>query len=99
MSVIKFGLRSGSDYEVGKITEHKGKLTWLAVTNNNLDTEQVVAEYGYAHNILPIPYRDAHRSDPLALCRGVSYSQDPAAPRKWTITATYSSAPLKQADQ
>jgi len=99
MSVIKFGLRSGTDYEVGKITEHKGKLTWLAVTDNNLDTEQTVAQYGYSHSLLPIPYLTTFRNDPLALCRGVSFTQDPQAPRKWTIVAIFSSAPLKQADQ
>lgn len=94
MSVIKMGLVSGRGVDLGKITEGKGKAQWLAVTNSNFDNESTILAYGYANEILPVPYVSTHPIYPVMLCRGIRVYQDRQAPRKWEIDATYSSQPL-----
>lgn len=99
MSVIKMGLVSGRGVELGKITEGKAKLRWIASTNSNSDNEVIVATYGYGNNILPIPYFSHHPTQSIMLCRTIRFDQDSSAPRHWDIEATYSSEPLTQAEQ
>lgn len=109
MPVLRMALLPGRGVDIGKITEGKAKLRWLAATSTNYDTEITLAAYGYSTtNVgqllpLPLPFVTFHPAAaalgvPL-LCRGISFNQDAAIPRKWVIEADYSSEPLKSSEE
>ena len=98
MSVIKLGLISGRELDYSRPYDSTSRLQWLAVTNNNGDTEATVYQAGLDAGILPLPYISPHPTLPGHTCRQVRVRQDSGAPRKWTIEAEYSSAPTKDGD-
>jgi len=98
MAVIKMGLRPGQELEYQRPRDSTSSLTWLAVTNNNLDTSQTVYQYGLDIGLLPLPYISPHPFLTGHLCRSVRVRQDTGAPRSWTIEASYSSAPIEDGE-
>ena len=99
MAVIKMGLVAGQDLDYSKPYEATSTLQWLAVTDSNFDTCSDVYNYGLANLILPLPYVGFHPTLTAHLCRNVKVKQQDGAPRHWTITAEYSSAPTKDEEQ
>ena len=99
MAVIKMGLVAGQDLDFSKPYEATSTLQWLAVTDSNFDTCSDVYNYGLSNLILPLPYVGFHPTLTAHLCRNVKVKQQDGAPRHWTITAEYSSAPTKDEEQ
>jgi len=98
MAVIKIGLRPGQELEYQRPRDSTSSLTWLAVTNNNLDTSAQVYQHGLDIGLLPLPYISPHPFLTGHLCRSVRVRQDTGAPRSWTIEASYSSAPVEDGE-
>lgn len=96
MAITSMGLLPGRGVSLGKITEGKAKAKWLAVSDSIFDNESMVLAYGYAHELLPVPYLSVHPLYPIMLCRDIRVDQDSSSPCKWDIEANYSSEPLKQ---
>lgn len=98
MSISSIKLVSGRELEQGLPIECTSTLRWIAVCTHNFHTEKEVYEWGlqYAQPLLPRPYLDFHPIHESHSCRRVRIQQDESAPRKFTITADYSTAPLKE---
>ena len=98
MAVIKMGRVSGAELDYSRPYDSTSRLQWIAVTNNNADSEATVYQYGLDNGILPLPYVSPHPTLTGHYCRSVKVRQASGAPRQWTIDAEYSSAPTRDGD-
>lgn len=93
---------SGRESSYGNFTEHTATIEWQAISDSRYEQDYTIVQYGINSGILPRPYvTTIFGVDPLVplLCRSLSIKQDKAAPVKYNVTASYSSAPLSQSEK
>lgn len=99
MTVLYMQQLSGRSGDYGKVLEHTREIPFLAHSDNRYETDFALLNYGWSHNILPIPFVSTIEGViPLVrlLCRKISISQDKKSPLHYVLTAHYSSEPVGQ---
>ncbi len=99
MACVSIRPLPGKEGSFGPITEWRAKREWLATCNSRYDEESTILSYGYANNILPIPFVNTLGSNGLLLCWRVLPKQDRKSPLHWVVTAEYSSEYLSKKEK